>query len=142
MSIDKTVRKLALSVGIPAVAWIGVLTGYNFYAHHNTSYETDNKKVVQKADGIMAHTELEIDTENGSVEITRHHALNFRSYTDSNGDGNVDRVYRRLGNPFARGSHSRSFERDKHMEQYPTVFQEADRDFRQQMQRFKPYINR
>ena len=140
MSIDKTVKRLALSIGVPVVVSVGALTGINFYAHHNINYEVDGKRVFQKADGIFAHTELEIN-EDGSVEMDRYSFGNTRFYTDKEGDGKVDRVFQG-SNPFARGSHSRAFHRDKHLEQYPQVFERADQDFRQQMKRFKPYINR
>ncbi len=141
MTIDKTIQKIVLSIGIPVVGWIGGLTGYNFYAHHNVSYETPDKKVVQKADGIIDYTSVEINKEDGSIEITRDHFPNWRSYKDKDRDGNVDEINRR-GNLFVRGSHYSNFDREKHLKQYPIVFQEADRDFRQQIKRFKPYINR
>lgn len=141
MSVGKNIKGLALSVAIPVVGWIGIFTGYNFYVHHNVNYETDDKKVFQKADGILSHTSIEIDKDRGSVEVTRHHALNYRSYHDNNGDRKVDDVYLG-GNPFRRGAHFRIFRRDKHLEQHPAVFQDADRDFRQQMKRFKLHISK
>lgn len=124
------------------VLGLGVCTGINFYKHHNVSYEIvqEGKKVFQKADGIFTYTELEINKD-GSVNINRYPFGDIRFYTDKDGDGNVDSIFQG-SNLFVRGSHSRSFERDKHLKQYPAVFQDADRDFRQQMQRFKPYINR
>lgn len=136
MSIDKIAKRLTLSTGVSIVAVVGMWTGSNFYFHHNVNYEEDGKRVFQKADGIFAHTELEIN-EDGSVEMNRYSFGNNRFYTDKDGDGKVDRVFQG-SNLFARGSHSRAFYRDEHLEQYPQVFERADQDFRQQMKRFKP----
>ncbi|MBS3092071.1 hypothetical protein J4466_01485 [Candidatus Pacearchaeota archaeon] len=136
------INKRALALGVGLLGYFGAVTGYNFYTHHNISYENGNKKVVEKADGILAYTTLEIDRSDESIDVTRRDFLNWRSYEDKNGDGNVDWVYRTLGNPLIRGSHSRSFYRDKDLTQFPVVFEEADKDFRKQMERFKQYINR
>ena len=138
MSLNKKVR----SVGFVLLGYFGFVTGCNFYTHHNVSYETDNEKIVKKADGIFAYTTLGINESDGAINISRDSFLNWRSYKDKDGDGDVDRVYRKLGNPLVRGSHSRTFDRDKDLTQFPKVFEEADRDFKNQMQRFKPYINR
>ena len=140
MSIDKTVKSLVLSIGVPVVVVVGAGIGINFYAHHNVHYQVDGKRVFQKVDGIFDYTQLEIN-EDGSVKVDRYSFWNSRFYTDKDGDGNVDGIFQD-SNPFARGYHLRSFERDKHLKQYPAVFQDADRDFRKQVQRFKPYINR
>ncbi len=138
MNIGQTVLGL---VGIGVVITMGGLTGLNFYLHNNVSYETDDKKVVKKADGIMTHTTLEIDKDNGAIKITRNNFLTHRTYTDNDNDGNVDNIFR-TDNPFVRGSYPRTFERDKHLKQYPSLFEKADRDFRQQIKRFKPFLNR
>jgi len=124
------------------VAGLGVITGLNFYQHHDVNYEIvqEGKKVFQKVDGIFAYTKLEIN-EDSSVEIGRYSYGDNKFYTDIDGDENVDIIFQ-FGNPFLRGSHSNTFHRDKDLKQYPIVFQEADKDFRGQMQRFKPYTNK
>lgn len=140
MSINKTVKTLAQLIGVPLVVTAGALTGLNFYRHHNVHYELGGNKLFKKADGLFGYTVLEIDKE-GSVGIDRYSFANTIFYTDKDGDGNVDNIFQ-WPNLFLRGSHLGIFERGKHLNQYPIVFQDADRDFREQMQRFKPYINR
>ena len=140
MSIDKTIKKL-LPSAISLVACLGFITGINFCTHHNVSYETDNKKVFQKANGILAHTQIEVNKD-GSVAMNRYnHIRGIRFYTDNDGDGKVDRVIY-AAKLFSRGPHSETFYRDEHLEHYPQVFETADQDFRQQMKRFKPLMNR
>lgn len=135
MDISKIVRTLALPIAIPAIC-VSLWTGGNFYFHHNTNYEVDDKKVFQKADGIFAHTKVEIN-EGGSVKIARYSPIGTtRFYDDEDGDGIVDRIFR-CSNLFDRGSYNRTFYRDRHLKQHPSVFQKADQDFRQQIKRFK-----
>lgn len=124
-------------IGLGVIFYMGVQTGCNFYSHHNVNYEEYGQRVYQKADGITAYdyTSLVIN-EDGSVEIDRYSLRNYRFYTDKDGDGKVDRVFQG-DNLFGRGSYSRVFRRDKHLEQYPEVFERADQDFRQQMKRFR-----
>ncbi len=140
MSICKTIKSLTLSIGVPIAVGLGIVTGINFYLHHNVNYEEDGKRIFQKADGIFDYTELEIN-EDDSIDISRYSFGNTRFYTDEDGDEKVDRIFK-ASHPFVRGSHSRAFYRDKHLEQYPQIFERADQDFREQMKRFKPYINR
>ena len=142
MNIFNKVKTLVGPIVIPIAIVLGMGTGGNFYFHHNVNYEEDGKKVFQKVDGIFDYTELNIN-EGGSVDVIRHSLVNYRSYTDKDGDEIVDRVFHG-SNLFVRGSgsHSRMFLRDEHLEQYPQVFEKADQDFREQMKRFKPYINR
>jgi len=142
MTVDKIVRRSATYGGMFVLGGIALVTGHNFYAHHNVSYEGEYGPVFLKADGIIAHTKLKIDKKSGAITVIRNHPLNWRWYEDNNKDEKVDTVEVNVGNILSRGYHSRNFHRDKHLEQYPVVFQEADRDFRQQMKRFKPYINR
>ena len=149
MGIKQTLERIALPIalgfGLPIASvatGIGMYAGVNFYQHQNVNYEIvmEGKKVFQKVDGIFGYTELEINKD-GSVIISKYSFENGISYTDEDGDGNVDRIIQ-LSNLFVRGSYSNIFSRDKNLKQYPNVFQDADRDFRQQMQRFKPYMNR
>lgn len=135
MDISKIVRTLALSIGTSATC-VGLWMGCNFYFHHNTNYEVDDKKVFQKVDAIFAHTKVEIN-EDGSVEIARYSPLGTtRFYNDEDGDGMVDRIFI-CSNVFARGSYDRAFYRDRQLKQHPSVFKKADQDFRQQIKRFK-----
>lgn len=114
---------------------LGIVTGFNYYINHNVSYETDDKRVFKKADGIFRNTTLKIDKNNDSIYIVRSHP-DYRTYDDKNGNEILDEVC--FGTKlFTRGSHYRCFDRDKHLEQYPLIFQEADEDFKQQIQRFE-----
>ena len=144
MGINKKVKGLVKIIGIPAAfvtTGVSVLALLNVYQNHNVSYEIESKKVFQKADGIIGNTDV-ILNEDGSRKVVRYSALKgYRSYTDKNDDGIVDEVF--TDPPLlARGGHSRSFYRDEHLNQYPKIFHEADLDFRKQIKRFKPYINR
>ncbi|MFA5993282.1 MAG: hypothetical protein WC796_06255 [Candidatus Pacearchaeota archaeon] len=134
-------RSLALTLGIGVAAWTTFFGGCNLYQHQNVRYETPDRKVFEKADGILGYTKLDVDKNTGAVEITRHHGWHYRDFTDSNGDGFVDRVC--LGeNPFIRGSHITFFDREKQLQEYPVVFRDADNEFRNQMQRFEPLMDK
>jgi hypothetical protein len=140
MSNTGLAKQLTFRVGIPIVMGISTLTVINLYFHHNVKYQTDEKTVLQKMDGIVDWTQVTIDKD-GPVHVNRRHLLNWRDYTDKDNDGEVDRIY--LGdNPFVRGSHSKSYYREEDLAKYPQVFQRADEDFRKQIKRFKPHINR
>lgn len=125
------IRRLVL----PICVGFGLAGVYNAYLHHNISYETHNKRVMEKVDGIFSHTEIEIDKRDGDVKVVRYDLLNYRSYFDEDEDLKVDEVY--LGdNMFIRGSHSKFFQRDKHFNENSEVFNEADKEFRKQIKRF------
>lgn len=139
MSLTKTVGKLALLALAPLGGW----TGLNFYTYHNVAYEeVDGTRVFQKADGVYSSTRLEINPD-GSVGIERF-SFFPRGYTDDRGDGKVDRISRHP-HLFARGSSTKDVKelyRTKDLGQYPEVFESADQDFREQMERFQPLIEK
>lgn len=138
MSIEQTFKKLLPSV-VSLILCLGVATGMNFYTHHNIIHETYDKEVFQKADGILNHTELEIN-ENGPIEIGKYKFFKItRFYTDNNGDEKVDKITQVS---LFRDTRIKTFYRDEHLEHYPQVFEMADQDFRKQMKRFKPLMNR
>lgn len=139
MSIDKRVKSIVVFIAGAGTA-LGMLAGINFYEHHNVSYETDNQRVFQKADGILGYTEVRID-EDGSVKMNRFSWGNNRGYTDKDANGVVDETFGSIPNQFSRGSHFGYLKRNEHLRQYAAVFQEADGDFRQQVQRFKPHLH-
>ncbi|MGM5482174.1 MAG: hypothetical protein ACQESF_01820 [Nanobdellota archaeon] len=136
MGIETKLKDVVKAVGLPIIFSVGVFTGYNFYSHHNVSYETQEKKVFQKVDGVMSHTTLEFNKENGAITLIRDNFLDLKIYKDTNGDRRVDSLYE-LGNPFLRGSHPRSFERDEDFEQYTMVFEDADWALAKQLKRFR-----
>jgi len=130
---------LAYCGSIVAVA-VGINAGINLYSHHNVVYETRHGKVFQKADGLFAHTTLEF-LKDGSIELTRYSVLGSSGgYTDKDGDEKVDKIY--ISPNFKRGSHFDAFYRDKDFQKNPEIFQDADRDFREQKRRFQPLISR
>ncbi len=133
MNISRIVKVLILSIIIP-ISCAGGFIGYNFCAHNNVNYETDDKKVMHKVDGIFGHTSLEINKSDDSVKIRRYNPLDLRLYYDYNRDNTVDRVYRE-GILFLRNS-QKSFYIDRDLKEYPIIFQEANKDFMEQMQRF------
>ena len=114
-------------------------TSINFYLHYNVNYSVDGKTVFKKAEGIFAHTELELN-EDGSIGVDRYSFGNGRFYIDKEGDGQVDKVSQY--SLFTRGPHSRHFDRKKHLEQYQDVFRKADEDFRRQLDRFGLFLDR
>jgi hypothetical protein len=141
MAIDKTVKRLALAIGIPVAGYTALLAGYNFYAHNNHIYEIGDKKVFQKMDGIASYTALEISKEDSSFDVKRYSPFGYRRYKDDDGNGIVDELYLEP-NPFTRNSRPKVLERNRHMKKYQSVFQKADRDYRQQIKRFKIFMNR
>ena len=62
---------------------------------------------------------------------------NSTLYTDQNGDGLVDKFVRYFPN---ESPEFRTFYRSE-LPKYAAVFQEGERDFAEQMQRFKPYMH-
>lgn len=130
--IGKTIINL---IAGPSIA-ISILAGINFYFNHNVNYETDDKIVFKKADQILANTEVNIGKGKHWISITRTSILQgYRSYTDEDGDKKVDTIYS-SSSPFKRGSHWRSFSRDKHFEDYKDIFETADKEFSEQLKRF------
>jgi hypothetical protein len=141
--MSKLIKKLAepaIGLGIGIVISIAPMTGLNFYLHHNVNYEDENKKIIMKADGILNYTELYINKKTGLVHITRN-GLNYHTFTDDDGDSNVDEV----ANPkiLTRSANPKTFyNKNEDLKKYPSVFKEADKEFKQQMQRFKIYTNK
>ena len=111
----------------------------NLYQHHNNHYEFEEKKVAEKIDGIFAHT-MVIQNKDDSIKINRFGGVfgNTYFYNDENNDGLVDRIY--MNKQFSRGPKEYSLERNQHFGKYQQIFQEADRDFKNQMERFKSYL--
>lgn len=133
-------KELLVKLGIYTLLGLGGATIFNYFQYHNLVKQGGSgEKIYTKADGagLFGYTRIEINTKR-EVEIIRAHVFNCELYLDKNRDGLVDCVYK---SGFAR-TRPRVFERDKHLEQYPQLFQQADRDFRQQIERFKSYINR
>ncbi|MEK6941048.1 MAG: hypothetical protein AABW49_04065 [Nanoarchaeota archaeon] len=148
--IGSTAKKI-ISRGIPFALWLSLLSGSlvsltaasNFFKHHNVGYQMwDGAKVFKKIDGPFDHTELIIHPD-GAVEVTRIDCP-YRHYEDSNGDENVDMVCHDNSGctPFGILEFHLRLYRDEHLEQYPQVFQEADLEFRKQIERFKPLISK
>ena len=134
MNLQGIVKGL-LPVVAPVAMFYTGCTGLNFHQNHNVKYlTTDGALTCSKADGVFTSTEVEI-SKDGSVKIARF--LPLRIYSDNNGDGKVDRIYQKVSVFLGRGRHAEEFVRDQHLEQYPLVFQEADKDFNQQRERFK-----
>lgn len=130
-----TSKRVAFSIlAIPA-AFIVLQGAENFYRHHNVVYETDEGRTMSKADGIMSHTEFQ-EGKDGSVRVHRFDPfMGSTFYTSNNGSQEVD-VLHRIS--FGRGGHSQVLYRHKDLQNFPDRFKQADRDFREQIRRFKP----
>lgn len=134
MSLQKIIKSLLPVVAGPAVIISGC-TGLNFYKYHNVKYiKADGTLNCSKVDGIFASTDFSI-YKDGRVYIYN----GSRTYWDENGDGKVDEVTHWRSVFLERGPPWESFYRAQHLEQYPLVFQEADKDFKEQQERFKDF---
>ena len=140
MAIDDKIKEglrlgdIIVSASIVATA---VLFGsLNFY-YNNIYYEINGKKVYKKIDGVLDYTKL-IVNENGSIELTKDHFMNYvhyKSNKDKNDDRKVYWIYKGA-NPFSRKDENLSFSRKDDFEKYPEVFQEADQELKKQLKRF------
>ena len=131
-------RLLAL---YPIAAIVAITGALNMRMHHNVAYEDLETIVASKIDGLISYTEVECNT-NGSVHVNRYYIFGgSKFYWDANGDGLVDTIYIfphvRMG-----GDYYKKFEREKHLSSKPELFEEVDREFKGQLERFKPLLNR
>lgn len=127
-------KKLALYFGSIAVGSMGGLGAINLYAHHNVVSEYKDFTVFEKADGILGFT-MAIVRKN-EIKIKRLHALDYKSWEDTNLDGKVDSVYIPKSISPRGQPEDRIYIRDKDIKRHPEVFEKADIEFREQMQRF------
>jgi len=131
-----SIAGLALAASPFAVA--NLLT---FYEVHNVSYREGSERVYEKADLFLAHTDITFDDSKGSVEVFRYSVFSpSKAYTDKNNDGKVDTLF--IFPHLGRGAHETYLQRDKDYDGHPSEFQNADIDFRIQIKRFKPFIDR
>ena len=134
----KTIGAIALVSAMPI--------GFNFYWNHNVDYYlSGSKRVIKKIDGILSHTEVEIEDDGGI--IMRKYISNVinREYKDEGGDGNLDRI-RLMPEFLARGPESefRDYSREPKkyytyngtLETNPEVFENAEYEYREQLGRF------
>ena len=106
--------------------------GINAYFHHNVETNDRGYKSFEKIDGAFDHTSLSFRGNN--VTLNRR-GFNYRLIEDNDSDGKVDRVFL-AGNPFVRGSNSQSFDRDSDFNDNPAIFENADKELREQLDRF------
>ena len=140
MGLENFAKSVGQYVIAPVTLVVAMWTGFNLYSHQNVRYVDENgKKMFQKIDGPFNYTEVKIDTD-GSIEINKNHS-HYKSYTDKNGDGLVDRLGDG-GNLLVRGSHFRYLCREEHFGKYTKEFQLADAEFKKEMERFKQLINK
>ena len=135
MTIDSKIKNLwrpFLPLGIGFSIGLSAPISMNIYQNHNVVYETSEKKVLKKVDGIFSNTEIEIDKKTNSINVVRSAQFNYKSFTDIKGDGSLDRIYLG-GNLFSRGieSKSRSFYRTEDFEKYPQIFANSEREYKE-----------
>ena len=125
--------------------FIGILGGCvlaissSFYQHHNVYYKNKDEEYASKMDGLMNHTELHIEND-GPIEIRRSSLLSTsRHYYDNDGDHEVDRLFEFSA---GRGGYGEAFYRDEDLKDYSEKFVMADRDFKKQMERFQPFLDK
>ncbi len=131
-------KKAFLGV-LPCIFILDIGTSINYIAHHNNNYEIEGKKVFEKADGFFAHTRLEINKDN-SRRMIRYSLSDNLVYIDRDFDGNIENIFR-YSNPFERNNYSEIFEKEKDFESYASVFEDAQKDFDEQMNRFRANLN-
>ena len=132
MDIGKVAKNFGKFVVLPVVGIpiIGALLNYSFI--HNRSYETENSRSFTKADGIIGHTRLEENKNTGEINIQRSRVVVYQTFEAEKGNNYVS--------TFNNGQ--RTYWRDKDGLAFPTTFKEADQDYRVQIKRFKPLMNR
>lgn len=123
-------RILPLVLGCAFV--YGGNVGFNAYNHHNVEINNRGDRTFEKIDGAFSHTSLRF---RGNDSTLTRGPPNYRSFDDNGADGRVDRIFL-VGNPFVRGSSNTSFDRDTDFNDYRAVFESADKELAEQLQRF------
>jgi len=141
MDLGDKVRIIVLGITIPvspALLTLGSVLGIEYLSYHNSKQVFVDKTTEIKVDGINALTSF-TEFNDGRLQITRETTGTVKVYLDINGDFRVDKIeetrYPLIGEPFRI-----SLDRGK---DYATQdFHEADEDFRNQVQRFRPELLR
>lgn len=134
MGLVKELGKDLIGIGIALGITTGALTGINFYTHHNISYKTENKEVLQKAEGIFAYTELTINRDN-SKSIRKNSLINSRYYEDSDNDGKIERFIQWY-HPLNRGPTHKEFGEEE-LKDNPKITEKANQEFNKELKRFR-----
>ena len=123
----------------------------NNIQHHNSVTKHGNERVVRKADGIFSYTMIG-EYNGGGIEVTRVGSTppsldcdpSSITYIDKNGDGKVDEIsffpaeIFTLSTKYCDGGYLRG----TNFEEQIQLFLDADRVLKEQIQRFKPYLER
>ena len=140
-------KKLLAYVAFPAVlaaSGLAPIACINLYENHNVSYrQREGGLVFRKVDGIYGHTKVETDP-SGLVSYVHISYFNgAEKYLDYNVDGKVDHIDIYLSSLLGReGPFFQYLDGDKHRKEYPQEFKEADLKFQEQVERFKPMIEK
>ncbi len=134
MGLGRNIIEISAGIGF----CLGSLTvGYsamNYVIHHNKVVQDSERTIYTKADGFFGHTRLTIN-DDGTTELKRNVFLRSIYYDEKDNDGKVDKI-----SEYHPNGPSTRFDRKKHLNKFPARFQEADRDYRAQIQRFKPLM--
>lgn len=133
MGLVKELGKNLVGIGFALGITAGALTGINYYENQNVNYNVNGKKVFQKIDGVLAHTQIEINNDN-SIAINRYTPLGSKIYTDTNRDGKIDELFESYG-LINRGPDYRIFDK-KDLLKKPEILKKANQDFIKQLKRF------
>ena len=145
-TILKTSKEIGKRVVAPvalAIAGVGLM---NLYLNHNVRSESSTRISIKRADGICSATQT---TKSGDVytEVSRFSLLGSTTfYTDKDGDGKVDRIhvfpgiFSRLPKRGDFRINDRVYDRERDLKDNVLIFEEADRDFQSQTERFEPYF--
>jgi len=112
----------------------------NFAEYNNVVNDDSDEKEVRKVDGPFSGTSLTIDKHFDTESIQRYTLRSCKTYGDSDRDGNVDILVMSKKTLF--GVSFQTLHRDRDFEDNQELFKQADRDFRAQIKRFKPYVGR
>jgi len=148
---NKTNKSLAIGaavVGIYGAILVGAVGGANAYRNYNAvDVDPTNGQIeLRQMDGIVANSSLETYEKDyfypkGHIQIKIDEGM-FRDttyYYAETGSMEVYRVNIQYGG-FTRGFRSQSFDRDKHLERFPQIFEKADKEFAKKYEEFKPRL--
>jgi hypothetical protein len=113
-----------------------VLPLSNLYENHSVYYRSGDERVFKKVDSFLSYTTLTI-SDDRSMSLYRN-GFSSRRFYDKNGDGLVDRISV-CGNPLKRGFHVEYFEK---RDENPLLFESADQELENQLQRFRSFIDK
>lgn len=136
MNFKKGLKGALLIAGTLVGTYVGCGTCNHAVLTYKNNYETKNEKVMSKLNGFLSSTQATLDKVTGRIDIDKRTGFFESDGYYGNCDGSVDWFRDMRLNFFTRGPSLESFYRDRDYQDYPDKFKEADKYFKEQLERF------